>query len=377
MAYDNPLPMLKSRTSAWRETPGDGAAMAVSALSRAARRGAITAGLESISLLTRLNIIAAHDPAALGVVFTLHHVRPHARRAFEPNGHLSVTPTFLDDVLGEMTRLGFEPAALDDMPAHLASGGNGRRLFAVTLDDGNRDNALYAAPVFRKHGVPYTIFVTKGFSERTSTMWWETVADMLRAEDSIRFNFGNGAEYLPLRTMSQKKFAFSRFCGFVDAVFEDEAVDRINTAAAACGIDPMAIVDRDIMTPSEITELAAGDPLASFGAHTLTHCDLARATPERLQREVAGSIAAVEQWTGRRPTSFAYPYGFARVFGEREQRAVSKEGIKVAVTTRPGILKTQHAGQLMALPRISLNGFYQKTRYVRALVSGAAFRFTG
>jgi peptidoglycan/xylan/chitin deacetylase (PgdA/CDA1 family) len=340
---------------------------------RALRRGAISVGLETISAIQSMRELT--EAAGQGVIFTLHHVKPDQRFAFEPNAHLSITPQFLETVIKEMLSMGYEPIRLDQVPDRLRAGG-AKRFFAMTLDDGNRDNAVHAAPVFRRYQVPYTIFLTKGFIERTRSMWWETATHLIRNLGEFTFDFGQGPVDVRCGTLEQKRYAFDRMCWFVETLYEDEAVKRIDEAARAHGIDPLAIVASEIMSADEIIALNQ-DPLCSFGAHTLTHCDLGRAAPERLKAEIEGSVDAVAALTGMSPTTFAYPYGFRSVFGAREQQAVLDAGLKLAVTTRPGVLTRQHLGEPAAMPRISLNGFYQKPRFVRALVSGTAFKFFG
>jgi peptidoglycan/xylan/chitin deacetylase (PgdA/CDA1 family) len=342
-------------------------------LKRAFRRTAITAGLEVIASLQSMRMLT--EAAGQGVIFTLHHVKPGQRFAFEPNEHLSITPQFLELVIKEMLALGYEAIPLDAVPLRLKDV-TSKRFFVMTLDDGNRDNAVHAAPVFRRYQVPYTIFLTKGFVERTRSLWWETAAHLIRNLNEFRFDFGQGMVEVQCKTIAQKKYVFEQMCWFVETRYEDEAIKHIDEVARAHGIDPQSIVASEIMSAEEIITLSQ-DPLCTFGAHTLTHCDLGRAAPERLKAEIEGSIEAVEQWTGKRPSTFAYPYGFRSVFGAREQQAVLEAGIELAVTTRPGVITGNQINQKAALPRISLNGFYQKPRYVRALVSGTAFKFFG
>lgn len=339
---------------------------------RLARRGAITAGLEIISVTGA----PFGDAAGRGVIFTLHHVRPQQELAHDPNGHLSVTPGFLDATIRQMLRFGYRPVRLDEVPALLQGEEPTERFFTFTLDDGYRDNARFAVPVFRRHKVPYTIFLTKGFVERTRTIWWETAEALTREVNSFRFDFGRGEVIVPCETNSQKKQAFDRLSCFMETLYEDEAVARIDAAAAAGGIDAQAIVDYEIMSADEVIALS-NDLFCDFGAHTVTHRDLARLSPEQLKQEIEESVTAVEGWTGRRPTTFAYPYGSRSAFGQREERAILDAGLKLAVTTRPGVLRADSMERPAALKRVSLNGYYQQARYVRALVSGIPFRLAG
>jgi peptidoglycan/xylan/chitin deacetylase (PgdA/CDA1 family) len=256
----------------------------------------------------------------------------------------------------------------------LADPGDNRRFVAFTLDDGYRNNAEFAAPIFGRYGIPYTIFINPGFVERTRTMWWETAAAIARKADLIDFDFGNGPESLRTTTTARKFAAFERFAAFVQSIDEDEAVARIDAVARdRHNIDPMAIVDSLVMDEAELRELAR-DPLVHLGAHTMTHVNLRRVSRERLKDEIEQSAATVQAYVERRPLSFAYPYGWTTAVGGREAKAVADAGFAAAVTTQPGVLDAACLDHPMALPRVSLNGLYQKKRYVRALLSGLPFK---
>lgn len=332
----------------------------------------IRAGLE----VTALPAVRALFPAARGrgLIWTLHHVRPDAAKSYAPNAYLSITPEFLVSAIEESLAAGLTPVHLHDLPALLADTSDKRRFVAFTLDDGYRNNREFAAPIFRRYAIPYTIFITPGFVERTRSMWWETAEALVASRDSFRFDFGAGDEWVQCRSRVEKDLAFDRISLFIRTVVEDEAVERLDACMRAYGVDPLAIVNALTMTRDELAAYVAEDPLVHFGAHTMTHSNLCRLPDERLRYEVDASIATVAAYTGHPPRSFSYPYGWSTAFCERAERMVAAAGIPVGVTTRPGVLQPELLRRVTSLPRVSLNGYYQQPRYVRALISGVPFR---
>src|SRR5687768_17387083 len=117
-------------------------------LRKAARRAAITGGLNVARIVSSTGLL--RRARGRGAIFTLHHVRPKAPRAFDPNAHLEITPEFLDTAITRLKRDGYRFIALDALPAHLASS-DPQPVAAFTLDDGYRNNLEYAAPVFSHH----------------------------------------------------------------------------------------------------------------------------------------------------------------------------------------------------------------------------------
>jgi peptidoglycan/xylan/chitin deacetylase (PgdA/CDA1 family) len=82
-------------------------------------------------------------------------------------------------------------------------------------------------------------------------------------------------------------------------------------------------------------------------------------------------VEAIENELGVSPVHFAYPVGDGTSAATREFETAAKVGFRTAVTTRPGVLFADHADYLTALPRISVNGGFQRLRYLDVLLSGA------
>ena len=85
------------------------------------------------------------------------------------------------------------------------------------------------------------------------------------------------------------------------------------------------------------------------------------------------SKAQLEAAFGRRIDALAYPVGDPTSAGPREFELAREVGFRCAVTTRPGMLFSEHAAYPTALPRVSLNGLWQDEAYLEVLLSGAPF----
>lgn len=337
------------------------------------RRTAIFGGLEAASLLSSFGLM--RRAGGCGAIFTLHHVRPYRPRRFEPNRHLEVTPEFLDQAIVRLKAEGYAFATLDSLPERIAEK-SGQRFAAFTLDDGYRDNLKHALPVFARHDVPFTVFVTKGHSEGTHGLWWQTLSELFTHVRRLSFDFGRGEEKLDLDGSERRHRAFERFAHLVHGSDEAQAVSRIDALARRHGIEPLDITRALIMDRDELRSLAA-HPLASLGAHGVSHRGLARLDITEAVAEMAEAADYVERVAGKRPISFCYPYGTADAATRREAELAADLGFELAVTTRPGVIAPADSSHLTLLPRLSLNGHYQKPRYVSALGSGIPTRLIG
>jgi peptidoglycan/xylan/chitin deacetylase (PgdA/CDA1 family) len=334
------------------------------------KRAAISGGLETAIILKSLGLM--RDAAGLGAIFTLHHVRPPQPRRFAPNAHLEISPEFLDRALTRLKQDGYDFIALEELPERIANKKSNPHFVAFTLDDGNRDNLDHALPVFARHNAPFTVFVAQGLSERTHSIWWETLAELLDRLDHLTFDFGAGAESFDLDRAGRRQAVFARFATYVHGRDEREAVGRVDELARKNGLEPLDLVRASIMDRTELKQLAA-HPLGSLGAHTVSHRALARLPEAEAAAEMALSADYIAEITGRRPAAIAYPYGTADAASLREARLAAELGFAIGVTTRPGTIAAANAATTL-LPRLSLNGHYQKARYASALASGIPMR---
>jgi peptidoglycan/xylan/chitin deacetylase (PgdA/CDA1 family) len=310
--------------------------------------------------------------SGVGAIFMLHHVRPARQAAFQPNRHLEVTPDFLRATLCHLRARDIDIVSMDELHERLAQGRFARRFAAFTLDDGYRDNLEFALPVLREFDAPLAVYVASDFAEGTGRLWWTALEAVIARTDQVDVQIGNAALRLDATSLAAKQTAFDRLHDWLRALPGEHDLKReIEALCARYGVDIAALCRGLCLSWNEVKRLAA-DPLVTIGAHTISHCNLARQSEGIAAQEMALSRVRIEHALERPVLHFAYPYGDREAAGEREFALAAAAGFKTAVTTRPGMLFAENAGHMTALPRVSLNGNYQDTRILPVLTSGAA-----
>jgi peptidoglycan/xylan/chitin deacetylase (PgdA/CDA1 family) len=310
----------------------------------------------------------------IGAIFMLHHVRPEHPGSFEPNRILKVTPHFLEQVIRQVRASGFEIVSLDEAHFRLIEGDYGKPFVCFTFDDGYRDNLEYAYPIFKRHNLPFAVYVPTDYADGRGDLWWLALEKVIVKVNALSVKIDGQQRRLRCGTLAEKDAAFDTVYWWLRGIDETSARALVRDLCRDADFDPDALCIDLMMNWDEIRHLAA-DPLLTFGAHTRRHFALAKLTLAEARTEMIESVRRIERETGKECRHFSYPYGDEASAGPREFALIKEMGLKTGVTTRKGLIHPRHAQELTALPRVSLNGDYQKSRYVKVLLSGAPFAF--
>lgn len=308
----------------------------------------------------------------VGVILTLHHVRPGRTGAFQPNRLLEVNPHFFSRVIRRLRRSGVDLVSLDEVRRRLIEQDFRRRFVCLTFDDGYRDVLQWAYPVLRKHEVPFALYIPTSFPDRVGELWWLALERVIAGNRRIGLSIDGEDRRFDTENAEQKQEVFDSLYWWLRGLeTEEELRVVVRDLCARYRVDMNSFCDELCMSWEELGELAR-DPLCTIGAHTVNHVILKKASDKVARSEMEMGRAVIEAALGVRPEHLAYPVGDATSAGPREYRLAQELGFKTATTTVPGVLFPAHREHLTALPRISLNGEYQQLRYFEVLMSGAA-----
>lgn len=331
----------------------------------AARKLALTA-----ARLSGLPLVSRSFLGGAGACLMLHRVTNEPIKPLGANRHLTVTPAFLDATITEMKRMGYRFVTMDELVDRLKIRCTSEKCATITLDDAYRDNLVEALPVFERHETPFIVHVAPGLTDGKTLLWWEIVEEIVTRSNQVCLPTSKGSLAIDCRTMAEKAYANCMVTEFLT-----EEVPEAGQTKSLVGLARIADVDvaapgRELLMNWDELQQISDHPLAEIGAHTIHHYNLKRLDDDTAFEEISGPRQVLNERLGKTPKHMAFPYGFAKAVGPREVSMAREAGFDTAVTTRHGVLLPGHANHLHALPRISINGRYQKLSHIRTMLSG-------
>ncbi len=309
--------------------------------------------------------------SGVGTILTFHSVRPPRLDGFQPNRSLEIAPQFLEQVLCGLRAADIDLVTLDEVQRRLTGGDFSRRFVALTFDDGYRDNRDFALPLLRKYAVPFTLFQPSSFAEGTGDLWWIALERAIAKADRIELTMDGAQRTFECSNDAAKQEAYTTIYWWLRSLSDEGEMRRIiHDLAREHRVETGNICREFCMDWAELADFAR-DPLVTIGAHTDTHLMVAKASAETVRAEMRTGARLIKEKLGVVPTHFAFPVGDATSAGPRDFAIAAEVGFRTAVTTRPGVLFPEHRDHLTALPRISVNGDFQRMRYLDVLLSGA------
>jgi len=209
--------------------------------------------------------------------------------------------------------------------------------FAITFDDGYRDNFLEAWPRLKRHSLPACIFLSVDHVRGARTFWYERLAHIVRhlpAGPLSLTRWGLGIFDVP-RQSARRSLRLE----LDDALkqLSDDARESCLTALQPTQVAGMSAAQISPMLQwHEVRQMV---PDIRFGSHTLSHCILSRESRDRVREELRESRRLIAEETGGDVTLFAYPNGRPTDFSPAVIEEVRDAGYRLAVTTSPGIVR--------------------------------------
>ena len=223
----------------------------------------------------------------------------------------------------------YRVVSLDDVVTRLRDGKPLEKAVVITFDDGYRNNALYAAPILKELGLPYTVYVATAYVE--SRTWIPL--------NQIYWLWSEGRI-----SSEQMREARKRIRGNPSGV----QVPELAEVAAPSAASRAAEESFGMLKWEELQGMASLG--AAFGSHTHTHCNMAVESNDRQREELNTSKRLLESHLNSPVQSFAYPYGRNAQMSAAARANIIRAGYSCALSAEKGLATV--ASDRFSLPRL-------------------------
>lgn len=280
-----------------------------------------------------------HRPnVSYGAIIMLHRIDKPKENGIWYNEHLKVSQNVIERMAEYARSKGCEFVSIEEMvrPRHFWE--QPRKLIAVTLDDGYRDNYLYGSPTFVKLNIPYCIYVCTKMVEKNMLYWWEILEQLCVNESVINLTLFDGSE--KLMDCSTKPKKEQTFLAIREMILK---LPQVNLLKQLKVLFSKYDIDYDYgngflgLTWEQIKELAK-NPLCTIGNHTYSHDAFIGCTDEAIKLDISRAATTMKEKTEYEMSHFAFPFGEVAAVSKHDIELVKEIGFKTSATTKDGLI---------------------------------------
>lgn len=235
----------------------------------------------------------------LGEIWCLHRVVPNRSWAL-PNRELEITPDYLEQLILSYMGDAYSFVSLDSMVGNLKKmrWPWQKKMVNISFDDGFRDIFEYAYPIFKKHNIPFTIYLTTAFPEGKAEIWWIQLEQLIANNTTLVVQ---DKEY-QCKTADEKRQLFNEL---IQQIYQrSDTPSRVfEQWFAGYQID----MDNLALTWDELAEMLSSG-LLTVGSHTQSHPMLTKIPTEEVRQELLESKNLIEQHLLIYVNHFSYPH---------------------------------------------------------------------
>ncbi len=311
--------------------------------------------IEVLSLplfFSRLHYLTKPIYSGIGSILMFHRVLPKSDQLrIHNHKSLEISPEQLENIIQYFNKKKYRAISLDELVVDHSSISKNEKFVIYTFDDGYIDNYTYAYPIFKKHGIPFTIYVATNMPDGNALLWWYLLEELIVKNSKIILNSVSGPLTYNTRTTKEKEIVFNE----IRKLFASANKPQLDLLVKSLEINDVSRVNsltRELaLTWEQLIELSR-DPLVTIGAHTVNHFPLNTLSYKESEFEILKSKEIIESHGLPPVKHFCYPLGY---YGDKEIKILQKSQYKSATTIKMANTFVENLEHPFSLPRIMIN----------------------
>jgi peptidoglycan/xylan/chitin deacetylase (PgdA/CDA1 family) len=263
---------------------------------------------------------------------------------------MKVSPEFLRNFLLNRKKI-YDFISLDRLHDLSINGNKIKKPFIVmTFDDGYLDNYEYALPIFDELHIPFTVYVTNSFPDKTAILWWYILEDILKKNDSVILSIG---KTFKCQTKEEKENVFLQLRDIILKFNPENSKEQFAELFYNYKFEYTSYNNKLCLSWDNIKEMANND-YCLIGAHTMNHKTLNLLSEKELEYEILAGKKKLEDEIKKPVKHFAYPFGTPNEIGIRETGCVMGYGFDTVCNAVGGYVNKKNIKNPLELPRVFL-----------------------